>query len=101
MAIGGTAFVCFLLILFDATGRKRSIVTITADDPSAAWPLVARAFPGARAIEVSSNRPELGKDNSRLVVELDLPARMDAAGIRRVLDAEGVIGLARVAISLE
>jgi len=101
MAIAGTAFVCVLLVIFDATGRRRSIVTLTADDPYAAWPVVARAFPGARAIEVSSNRPELGKDNSRLVVELDLPAKMDAAGIRRVLDAEGVEGLARVAISLE
>ena len=101
MAIAGTVFVCLVLVIFDATGRRRSIVTLTADDPPAAWPLVARAFPGARAIEVSSNRPELGKDNSRLVVEIDLPATMDAAAIRRVLDAEGVSGLARVAISLE
>jgi uncharacterized membrane protein YhiD involved in acid resistance len=101
MAIAGTVFVCVMLVVFDATSRRRSIVTITADDPSAAWVLVARAFPGARAIEVSSNRPELGKDNSRLVVEIDLPATMDAAALRRVLDAEGVSGLVRVALSLE
>jgi hypothetical protein len=101
MAIAGTVFVCVVLVLFDATGRRRCLVTITVDDPSAAWPLVARAFPGARAIEVSSNRPDLGKDNSRLVVEVELPATMDAASIRRVLDGEGVVGLARVAISPE
>ena len=79
MAIAGTVFVCVLLIVFDATSRRRSVVTITAEDPQAAWPLVASAFPGARALEVSSNRPELGKDSSRLVVELDLPATTDAA----------------------
>jgi hypothetical protein len=101
MAIAGTAFVCALLIAFDATGRRRSVVTITAEDPQAAWPLVASAFPGARALEVSSNRPELGKDSSRLVVEIDLPAATDAAGIRRILDAHGVAGVVRVAISAE
>lgn len=98
MAIAGTTFVCALLIVLEATGRRRSVVTVTAENPQAAWPLVQSAFPGARALEVSSNRPELGKDSSRLVVEIDLPAATDAAGIRRILDAQGVAGVVRVAI---
>jgi len=101
MAIAGTLFVCMLLIAFDATGRRRCVVTITADDPSAAWPVVASLFPGARALEVSSNRPELGKDSSRLVVELDLAATTDAAAVRRLLEARGIAGLSRVAILME
>jgi hypothetical protein len=101
MAIAGTLFVCVLLIAFDATGRRRCVVTITADDPSAAWPVVLSLFPGARALEVSSNRPELGKDSSRLVVELDLAATTDAAAVRRQLESRGVAGLSRVAILME
>jgi hypothetical protein len=101
MAIAGTVFVCLVLVIFDATGRRRCVVTISAENPSAAWLVVEKVFPGARAIDVSSNRPELGKDNSRLVVEIDLPATTDAAAIRGLLDAGGVVGLSRVAISLE
>ena len=59
------------------------------------------SFPGARAIEVSSNRPELGKDNSRLVVEIDLSATTDAAAVRRLLESNGIAGLSRVAILME
>ena len=56
MAIAGTVFVCCLLVAFDATGRRRC-ATITADDPSAAWPVVASLFPrsaGARGFEQPS-----------------------------------------------
>jgi len=102
MAIGGTGFVAFLLIIFDATVKlraKRTLVTFNADDPSVVWPRVAKLFPNTRVVELSSTKAELGKDSGKLVVELDLRGNMDAATIRQILEADGVPGVSRVALT--
>jgi len=93
LALAGTLFVCLVLVLFDATGRQRSVVTIMTGDPVAAWPLVLAAFPGARALEVGAAR-----QGGRLVVELDLRADMDAVAVRGLLERQGVPALSRVSI---
>jgi len=101
MALAGTGFVILLLIIFDVTGRgrsKRTIVTINADDPPLICPQVARLFKNTRVVEMSRQRPELGKDSGKLVVELDLRGNMDAATIREILETNNVPGVSRVAL---
>src|SRR5262245_11346784 len=100
MAMAGTAFVILLLITFDATGKsrsKRTMVTINALHPPLIWPQIAKLFKNTRVVEMSSQRPELGKDSGKLVVELDLRGNMDAATIREILESNNVPGVSRVA----
>ncbi len=102
MAIAGTGFVSALLILFDATGKKRAkrtLVTINAEDPSAIFPHLTRLFKNTRVVEMSNRTPELGKDSGKLVVELDLRGNMDAATIREILQVNQVPGVFRVALA--
>jgi hypothetical protein len=99
MAAAGTGLVCVILIVFDLTGRKRSAVTLFAEDPYALFAAVARLFPGARAIELSAGRAEPGKEAGRLVVELDLEPRCDAAELKALLERDGNTGISRVAIA--
>jgi len=102
MAVGGTAFVAVLLVIFDATMKlraKRTLVTFNADDPGLVWPRVAALFPNTRVVELSSTKAELGKDSGKLVVELDLRGNMDAATIRQILEVNGVPGISRVALT--
>jgi uncharacterized membrane protein YhiD involved in acid resistance len=101
MALGGTAFVCVLLLIFDATLKlraKRTLISINADDPPGVWPKVAALFPNTRVVELSSVKAELGKDSGKLVLELDLRGTMDAASIREMLEKGGVQGISRVAL---
>jgi uncharacterized membrane protein YhiD involved in acid resistance len=101
MALAGTAFVCLLLVTFDATTKnrsKRTLVTINAEDPPTIWPQIAKLFKNTRVVEMSRQRPELGKDSGKLVVELDLRGNMDAATIREILDNNNIPGVSRVAL---
>src|SRR5688572_6573553 len=101
MAVGATAFVCAILIIFDATAKsraRRTIVTINADDPPLVWTHVAKLFRNTRVIELSNKQLDLGKDSGKLVVELDLRGNMDAATIRQVLETNQVPGVCRVAL---
>lgn len=101
MAVSGTAFVGVLLVVFDATIKRRSkrqTVVINAEDPRLVCPLVSALFPNTRVLDVSSTNPTLGKDSGKLVVELDLRGNMDAATIRDILEANAVPGISRVAL---
>jgi uncharacterized membrane protein YhiD involved in acid resistance len=101
MALAGTAFVIFLLVLFDATGKsrsKRTLVTLNAEDPPLIWPHIATLFKNTRVVEMSRQRAELGKDSGKLVVELDLRGNMDASTIREILESNNVPGVSRVAL---
>jgi uncharacterized membrane protein YhiD involved in acid resistance len=102
MAIAGTSFVALLLMGFDATAKsrsKRTLVTISAENPVAIWPEVARLFKNTRVVELSSRVPELGKDSGKLIVELDLRGNMDASTIREILETNKVPGIFRVALA--
>jgi hypothetical protein len=102
MAIAGTGFVALLLMGFDATAKsrsKRTLVTISAENPVAIWPEVARLFKNTRVVELSSRVAELGKDSGKLVVELDLRGNMDASTIREILETNNVPGIFRVALA--
>jgi uncharacterized membrane protein YhiD involved in acid resistance len=102
MAIAGTSFVALLLIGFDSTAKsrsKRTLVTISAENPVAIWPEVAKLFKNTRVVELSSRVPELGKDSGKLVVELDLRGNMDASTIREILETNKVPGIFRVALA--
>ncbi len=101
MALAGTGFISLLLITFDATTKsrsKRTLVTINAEDPPLIWPQIEKLFKNTRVVEMSKQRPELGKDSGKLVVELDLRGNMDAATIREILDSNNVPGVSRVAL---
>jgi hypothetical protein len=98
MAVAGTLFVCIILAIFDATARKRTRVSLYALDTSVVLEHVGAIFPGAKVLDLSSGKPESGKDTQKLVVELDLDVGADAASVRRLLDARNVPGLTRVAI---
>ena len=101
MAIAGTVFVSVLLLIFDATAHRRprrTLVSISAENPPEIWPLIAGLFRNIRVVELASTRPELGKDSGKLLVELDLRGNMDAAGIRQLLETNNVPGITRVAL---
>jgi hypothetical protein len=99
MAAAGALLISAILIVFDLTGKKRSLVTLFAEDPHALFVEVARLYTGARAVELASGRAEPGKENGRLVVELDLEPSTDAAALKAILDGTGVTGITRVSIA--
>src|SRR6185503_8589275 len=98
MAVAGTLFVCLILAIFDATATKRTRVSLHSLDASLVLEHVAAIFPGAKVLDLSTGRPETGKDTQKLVVELDLEVGADAATVKRMLDAKNVPGVTRVAI---
>jgi hypothetical protein len=98
MAAAGTAFVCLLLAILDATAKKRARVSLFTPDASLVLPHLAAVFPGAKILDLASGKPETGKDTLKLVLETDLDAGADAASIRRALDAKNVPGVTRVAL---
>jgi len=98
MAAGGTAFVCLLLAVLDATAKKRVRVSLYTPDASLVLPHVAAIFPGAKVLDLPNGKPEAGKETNKLVLEADLEVPADAASIRRELDAKNVPGVTRIAI---
>jgi hypothetical protein len=58
-------------------------------------------FPQARLMEMANNAVELGKDNGKLVIEIELRADQDASTIRGLLEQHGVPGIRRVALADE
>jgi len=104
MAAGSTFFICLILTFFDATRHrltKRTLVTINAEDVVYVRKRVEAIFPGVRIIEASSNAPELGKDNGKLVIELDLAHGTDASVLTETLQQNAVSGVRRVALAVE
>lgn len=104
MATASTLFVGILLTVFDYGARKLTkptLVSVQAEDASHVLKELPRVFPRARMIELAGNAPELGKDNGKLVLELELRPDQDAASLRKALDEHGVTGVRRIAIETE
>jgi Domain of unknown function (DUF4956) len=104
MAAASTMFICLLLTGFDALRHritKRTLVTINAEDALAVRKRVQAIFPGVRVVEAPNNAVELAKDSGKLVVELDLSPRTDAAALADLLAQQGVTGIRRVALAIE
>jgi hypothetical protein len=104
MAVGTTAAICLILTLFDAFRNKMTkptLVSINAEDAIYVRQRVQQIFPEARIIETAGNAPELGKDNGKLVVELDLKRDMDASSIAEKLAQNQVAGIRRVALLID
>ena len=99
MAAAGSVLVCVILIVFDLTGRKRTLVTFYAEDPQALLAVIGQKFAGARSVELSNGRAEPGKEHGRLVIELDLEPSTDAAGLRSLLERSGASGISRVSMA--
>lgn len=99
MAAAGAVLVCAILLVFDVTGGKRTLVTFYAEDPHALFVTVAQKFAGARAVELANGRAEPGKEQGRLVVELDLEPKTDAAELRALLERSGATGISRVSMA--
>jgi len=101
MATAATAFICVILTVFDASGRrrwKRTTVAISAEDPPLVLTRIIELFPTARTVELARNAAELGKDSGKILVELDLDRNADAATITEMLQKHGVPGIRRVAL---
>jgi hypothetical protein len=101
MAAGATLLICLILIVFDMlAGRtlRRTTVMINAEDPALVRTHVDALFRGVRVVEVGVTTPALGKENGRLVVELNLSGDTDAAKIQTILNTAQVPGIRRVAI---
>ena len=98
MAVAGTIFVCILLAIFDAAAKKRMRVSLYSPNPSLVLDHLTRVFPGAKMLDLSTGKPEPGKESLKLVLEADLDVGTDAASIQRLLEAKGVPGVVRVAI---
>ncbi len=104
MAAAATLFICILLTIFDYGARKltkATLVSINAADAVAMRQHVARVFPNVRFVELGTNASELGKDNGKLVIELDLRPDEDASTLRNRLEQEGVTGIRRLALEVE
>jgi uncharacterized membrane protein YhiD involved in acid resistance len=99
MAAAGALIIAAILIAFDLTGKKRSVVTLFAEDPHALFTELTRLYAGARAVELANGRAEPGKESGRLVVELDLDQGTDAAALKALLDAKGGQSITRVSIA--
>ncbi len=97
MAAAGAALVTVLLLVFDPAARHRVTVTVDADDPARVLAAFTRLFPTVRAVEVE--RAAAPNGPGRLVVEVDLSQRMDAAGLSASLEKDGVTGLLKVEIA--
>jgi hypothetical protein len=104
MAAAATLFICVLLTVFDYGARrltKPTLITIQAEDAGLVSGRIQGVFPGARVMELAGNAPELGKDNGKLVIELDLRPDEDASTLRAALDKHGVPGIRRLALETE
>ncbi|HWP05213.1 MAG TPA: DUF4956 domain-containing protein [Polyangiaceae bacterium] len=94
MAATGAALVIGLLLLFDASARQRSVVTVDAHDPALVLSALTRLFPTARAVELEVAAAP--GEHGRLVVELDLGQGTDASKLSALLEKDGITGVARV-----
>ncbi len=104
MAVSATLFICVLLTIFDYGARKLTkptLVNINAEDAVAMRHHVKRVFPDARFVELGTNASELGKDNGKLVIELNLKPDEDASTLRNQLEKHGVSGIRRLALQVE
>ena len=104
MAVGATLFICVILTLFDANRNrmtKPTMVSINAEDAFYVRDRILAIFPDSRVIETSGNAAELGKDNGKLVVELNMKHGMDAHSISQKLAQENVQGIRRVALVID
>jgi uncharacterized membrane protein YhiD involved in acid resistance len=98
MAVAGTTFMCILLAIFDATTKKRMRVSLYSPTPALVLEHLTRVFPGAKMLDLSTGKPEVGKESQKLVLEADLEVGADAASIQRLLETKSVPGVVRVAI---
>jgi hypothetical protein len=97
MAAAGAGLVSTILVLFDLTARQRVTVSVVSEDPSGALGCLSRNFPGIRVVEFGP--PDPGKEQrGRLVVELDIEQRTDAARLSAILENGGVTGVSRVTL---
>jgi hypothetical protein len=96
MAAAGASLVTILLLLFDMSARHRVTVTVDADDPAQVLAALTRRYPTVRALEVE--RGGGAGEPGRLIVELDLSQRTDAASLSASLEKDGVTGLRGVEI---
>jgi uncharacterized membrane protein YhiD involved in acid resistance len=97
MAIVATLFTSAILATFDAGRRPRPRVVRLAIDvasPRQALERIRAAFPGARAVAVPNTSPEPG----RLVMDVVIGERTDAAAVLRILDEHQVPGVRAVSI---
>jgi uncharacterized membrane protein YhiD involved in acid resistance len=98
VAVAGTLFVCILLAIFDATGKKRTRVSLYAIDAAPVLEHLAVTHPLAKVLDLSTGKTESGKETQKVVVEVDLEVGDDAATVKRLLDAKSVPGVVRIAI---
>jgi len=97
MAAAGATLVCIILSLFDLAARQRVTVSVVAEEPHAALSCLSRNFPGLRVVELGPADAER-EQRGRLVVELDIEPRTDAARLSAILENDGVTGVSRVTL---
>ena len=99
LAALATGFSTVVLVGLDFIRMRghRSRVAVRALDPRAALAPLRSAFPNARVLEA----PTAVLDKSRILVEIDVAADMDAAGLLALFEAKGVPGVQSVAIEEE
>jgi len=104
MATASTVFVALLLTVFDYGARRQTkptLVAIQSEDANLLAARVREVYPRARMVELAGNAPELGKDNGKLVIELELGAGEDASTIRSAFDRHAMPGIRRIALATE
>jgi Domain of unknown function (DUF4956) len=92
IAVVATLFVGGILTLFDAGYRARprmARLAISVNDPRLAFQYIRAAFPTARIVELPNTNPEPG----RLVMDVVLGEKTDAATILEILQAKDVPGI--------
>jgi hypothetical protein len=97
MATTGAALVCLILALFDVSARSRVTVSVGVDDPTQALAALVRRYPMLKVVELGPADPAR-EQRGRLVVEVDLGQRVDAAKLSAMLENDGVTGVSRVTL---
>jgi uncharacterized membrane protein YhiD involved in acid resistance len=95
IAVVATLFVGSILALFDAGYRARprmARLAISVTDPGAAFQQIRATFPTARIVELPNSNPEPG----RLVMDVVIGEKTDAAAILELLQARDVPGIRSV-----
>jgi uncharacterized membrane protein YhiD involved in acid resistance len=95
IAVVATLFVGGILAVFDAGYRARprmARLAISVNDPRVAFHQIRAAFPTARIVELPNTNPEPGK----LVMDVVLGEKTDAATILEILQSKDVCGIRSV-----
>ncbi len=108
IAVVSTAFVGVVLTMFDAVSGERPQrlkVTFVTDNAPALLPMLRSAYPKARVLSAPNGGAPAAAGGAapvlvqKIVLEMDVPDKMDAATLLAALEEQGAKGVREVTMS--